>query len=337
MIVLGIESSCDELSMSLVRDGRHILALVTSSQIEQHRPYSGVVPELAGRLHAQQLLEVYRQTLDRAQTGGYDGIAVTVKPGLAGSLLMGLSFAKGLALSKKLPLVGVDHLLAHLYAPHLEHPLDYPFIGLLVSGGHTLLVAMEEPFGMRILGTTVDDAVGEAFDKVAKHLGLGYPGGPIIDRLAREGNDRAFHFPVGKLEKGRHPCDMSFSGLKTAVLHQRDQFQDPRAAAPTLADIAASFQRRVIGILMDRLERAVELTGIKRIVVGGGVAANSYLRQAASERNEWEWRFPPQSLCADNGAMIAALGWEYLRRGEDHGPGLQVSGKAVRFSGDLYP
>lgn len=337
MIVLGIESSCDELSFALVRDGRDILALVTASQIEHHRPYNGVVPELAGRLHAQELLEVYRKTLSQAGQLSYDGIAVTVKPGLAGSLLMGLSFAKGLALARGLPLVGVDHLLAHLYAPRLERPLEYPFLGLLVSGGHTLLAVMEEPLRMRILGTTVDDAVGEAFDKVAKYLDLGYPGGPLIDRLAQQGNDRAYHFPMGKLEKGRRPCDMSFSGLKTAVLYQKEQFQARDVAAPTLADLVASFQRRIIGILVDRIERAVELTGITRIVVGGGVAANSYLRRCAAERPDWDWRFPPQSLCSDNGAMIAALGWEYLRQGIDHGLGLQVSGKAVRFSGDLYP
>lgn len=336
MVVLGIESSCDELSMALVEDGRRILSLVTRSQIEAHRPYSGVVPELAGRLHAEQLLEVYRQALAEAGHPEYQGIAVTVKPGLAGSLLVGLSFAKGLALARGLPLVGVDHLLAHLYAPHLEGELAYPFLGLLVSGGHTLLVRMDEPFCMEVLGTTVDDAVGEAFDKVAKALDLGYPGGPVIDRLAQEGDDRAYHFPVGKLAKGHGPCDMSFSGLKTAVIHQRDRFCSRHATHPTLADLAASFQRRAVGILVDRLEKAVALTGLRRVVVGGGVAANSALRRQAQARPDWEWRFPSQRLCTDNGAMIAALGWEYLRRGEDHGLGLQASGRALRTGVSFY-
>jgi len=336
MIVLGIESSCDELSMALVEDGKKILSMVTSSQIEHHLPYSGVVPELAGRLHAQHLLEVYRSTLEQAGISHFDGLAVTIKPGLAGSLLVGLSFAKGLSLAKKLPLVGVDHLLAHLYAPHLAGELEYPFLGLLVSGGHTLLVLMKDPFAMSVLGTTVDDAVGEVYDKVAKFLNLGYPGGPVIDQLAQSGNDRAFHFPPGKLEKGRRPCDMSFSGLKTAVLYQREQFRAKTVPQPSVADLVASFQRRIIGILIDRIEKAVELTGVRRVVVGGGVAANSYLRRLAQEKTAWEWHFPPLKLCTDNGAMIAALGWEYLKQGTTHGLELQVSSKAVRATGDGY-
>lgn len=330
MIVLGIESSCDELSMALVEDGRRLLALVTESQIEVHRPYAGVVPELAGRLHATTLLQVYRETLQQAGLSRYDGLAVTTHPGLAGSLLVGLSFAKGLAFARGLPLVGVNHLLAHLYAPHLEGELSYPFLGLLVSGGHTLIVRMGGPLEMEVLGSTVDDAAGEAFDKVAKYLGLGYPGGPAIDRLAQGGNSRAYHFPKSRLGKGRRPCDLSFSGLKTAVLHHRDRYRSPKVPSPSEADLAASFQRAVVRELMDRLELAVRQTGICRIVAAGGVAANSALRREAARRRDWEWIFPSLRLCTDNGAMVAALGWEYLRRGENHGLKLQASGTPFR-------
>ncbi len=330
MIVLGIESSCDELSMSLVENGRAILSLVTHSQIEEHSAYQGVVPELASRLHAESLLTVYRKTLAEAGLKEWDAVAVTTRPGLAGSLLVGLSFAKGLAHAREKPILGVDHLLAHLYAPNLEGELEYPFLGLLVSGGHTLICRVDDPLHYTILGTTVDDAIGEAFDKVAKHLDLGYPGGPFIDKLAAKGNPRAYHFPLAKVLKGRNPCDMSFSGLKTAVIYQRSQFQSKLVAQPTEADLVASFQKAAIKLLLNRLEVAVLQTGINRVVAGGGVAANSYLRAAVQEKKEWQVRFPSLELCGDNGAMIAALGWEYAKLGEDHGLGLQVSSRAVR-------
>ncbi len=318
MTVLGIESSCDECAVALVEDGRRILAQTIATQIEFHRPFDGVVPEIASRKHVEWILPVYRKTLRDAgmseKSPAFDGIAVTARPGLSGSLVVGLSFAKGLAFALRKPYVAVDHILAHLYAPQLEEPIGYPFIGLLVSGGHTIICRMSGYREMEVLGTTIDDACGEAFDKVAKHFGLGYPGGVVIDRLARNGSSAACSLPDPSLHKGEHRYDVSYSGLKTAVVNQLDQFWDP-AYEKSPENIAAAFERAAVDLLLRRLFLAIEDTGIRRVVAGGGVAANTYLRSRLSERGDLEVRLPPLSLCTDNGAMIAGIGYHYLKDG----------------------
>jgi N6-L-threonylcarbamoyladenine synthase len=316
MYVLGIESSCDECSAAVVEDGTRILSNVVATQIEFHRPYNGVVPEIASRKHTEWIVPVVRQALADAGVAARDlgGIAVTNRPGLVGSLLVGLSFAKGYALALGVPYVTVDHIRAHLYAPYLEYEIQYPYLGLLVSGGHTVIAVVRELSDIRVLGTTIDDACGEAFDKVAKHYGFGFPGGVAVDRLAARGDPRAFRFPDPSLHKGEHRYDVSFSGLKTAVINQLDQFWD-RSYAKSAENIAASFQRAAIDILLKRLFRAVQDTGIRRIVTGGGVAANSYLRDALRNREDLQVHFPSTELCTDNGAMIAGLGYHYLVEG----------------------
>jgi len=335
MIVLGIETSCDECSIALVRDGDEILGHVIRSQIEEHRRYWGVVPELASRMHTEWITPVFRETLEQARLSAaeVDAVAVTNRPGLAGSLLVGVSFAKGFSLARALPLVGVDHLLAHLYAPRLapvpERP-PYPFVALLASGGHTVIAVVRGITEVEVLGGTIDDACGEAFDKIAKHFQMGYPGGPAVERVARDGDDSAFEFPVPRLKKGSHRYDVSYSGLKNAVINQRDQFHRPGSGTST-ADIAASFERAAIDLLVDRLGRAVEDTGIGEVVIAGGVAANARLRRILKQRPEWRVTAPPMELCTDNGAMIAGIGYHLLAGGQRDGLDLTVSPRVPGF------
>lgn len=316
MIVLGIETSCDECAAAVVRDGKHILSEVVASQIEDHRPFYGVVPEIASRRHVETIGSVVEQALQEAELDAarVDGLAVTYQPGLIGSLLVGLSFAKGLAFSLDKPLVGVDHILAHLYAPHLEAEISYPYIGLLVSGGHTLIAEVEDFDTIRVLGTTIDDACGEAFDKVAKYYDLGFPGGVAIDRLSQKGSPQAFRFPKPSLHKGDHTFDVSYSGLKTAAVNQLDQFWN-RDFQKSKENIAASFQAAAIDILVDKTVKAARHTGLKCIVVGGGVAANSYLRGRLQDMEDLEVIFPSLRLCTDNAAMVAGLGFHLLSSG----------------------
>ena len=332
MNVLGIESSCDECSVALVSDGKQILAHRVASQIEFHAPYSGVVPEIASRKHTEWILPVFRAAMQDAglTNADIDAVAVTNQPGLVGSLVVGVSFAKALAFALDLPIAGVDHILAHLYAPQLESDIDYPFLGLLVSGGHTIISRLDSPLEMEILGTTIDDACGEAFDKVAKYFEWGYPGGVVIDRLAATGDARAFDFPDASLHKGEHRYDVSYSGLKTAVVNQLDQFWN-RDYERTAQNIAASFQRAAIDMIVRRLVRAVRDSGISRVVVGGGVAANSYLRRSLAERAELRVIFPAPLLCTDNAAMIAGLGFHQLQRNGSDGLDLDVSARVKRF------
>ena len=313
MTILGVETSCDECSIALVEDGRRLIAQQIASQIEFHAPYSGVVPEIASRKHTEWILDVYNRTLADAGATPADveGIAVTTRPGLSGSLVVGLSFAKALALGLGVPIVGVNHILAHLYAPHLEYEIDYPYLGLLVSGGHTLICLVRGVEDIEVLGTTVDDACGEAFDKVAKFLDLGYPGGVVIDRLARSGDPQAFSFPVSTVNTGPGRYDVSYSGLKTAVANQMEKFRTPGYEA-TNENIAASFQKAAIETVLTQLERAVADTGITTVVVGGGVAANSYLRERLGDRGDLRAVFPSMELCTDNGAMIAGIGYHLL-------------------------
>jgi N6-L-threonylcarbamoyladenine synthase len=317
MIVLGIETSCDECAAAVVEEGKTILSEVVASQIDDHRPFYGVVPEIASRRHIETISGVVGKALTKAavRAAELDGLAVTCKPGLIGSLLVGLSYSKGLAFALGKPLVGVDHILAHLYAPHLESEISYPYIGLLVSGGHTLIAQVDSFDKIRVLGATIDDACGEAFDKVAKHYDLGFPGGVAIDRLSRSGSAEAFRFPWPSLHKGDHPFDVSYSGLKTAAVNQLDQFWN-RDFEKSKENIAASFQAAAIELLIDRTVKAARHSHLRRIVVGGGVAANSYLRKRLSEQTDFDVVFPSLRLCTDNAAMVAGLGFHLLDRGD---------------------
>jgi tRNA N6-adenosine threonylcarbamoyltransferase len=309
--VLGIETSCDETAAAVVTGARSVLSSVVSSQVDRHARYGGVVPEIASRAHVELLTPVVAQAMVEAGVGedGIDVVAATVGPGLVGSLLVGVSAAKALALVWDVPFVGVNHLEAHMYAALLEEPtLELPLVVLLVSGGHTMLVAMEDHGRYRLLGATVDDAAGEAFDKVARYLGLGYPGGPAIDKVAGDGDPMAIRFPRAMLDAG---FDFSFSGLKTAVVnHVR---RHPDAAT---ADVAASFQEAVVDVLVTKARRAAREIGAKGMALGGGVAANSVLRERFLDActDEGVHGFlPSRSMCTDNAAMVAAAGWWRLR------------------------
>lgn len=321
MNVLGIESSCDETACAIVEDGRIIHSNVVATQIPFHELYKGVVPEIASRKHAEWILPVVKNALLEAHMtlSDIDAIAATNRPGLVGSLLVGLSFGKTLAWATGKPFIAINHMLGHLYAAHLMCDIAYPYLGLLVSGGHSIIARVNNFDDLDVLGTTIDDSVGEAFDKVAKFYNLGYPGGAIIDELSKKGNKDAFSFPVPKMQKGDHRYDVSFSGLKTAVIHQADMFLNA-GFEKTPENIAASFQETACRTLVSRLLRAVEDTGLTTIVAGGGVAANSRLREMLFSWNEngktVNCIFPPLKLCGDNGAMIAGVAYHFLARGE---------------------
>lgn len=321
MKILGIETSCDECAAAVVEDGRIIHSNIIATQIAEHTPYMGVVPELASRLHTQWIIPTVDEALTVAgiKAEELDAVAVTNRPGLLGSLLVGLSFAKGFAATHSLPLITIDHIRAHLYAPQMENPLAYPYLGVLVSGGHTVLARIDGYDEVEVLGTTVDDAIGEAFDKVAKHYGMGYPGGKVIDDLARKGNPVAFLFPGTTLP---NPLDISYSGLKSAVIHQRDSFWDG-VSEKSDENIAASFERAAVNMLVKRIRLALQQTGLKRISAGGGVAANSYLRSEleAFRAGGYEVSLPSLQLCTDNAAMIGGLAHHYL-----------VDGRTARYS-----
>ena len=319
-VVLGIETSCDETAVAVVERAAVVRSSVVSSQVEQHARFGGVVPEIAGRAHVQELVPVLAEALATAGVEGPDVevVAATTGPGLVGSLLVGVSAAKALSLVWGVPFVSVNHLEAHLYASFLEEPdLELPLVVLLVSGGHTMLVLMEDHGRYRLLGSTLDDAVGEAFDKVARYLGLGYPGGPAIDALAAEGDGSAFDYPRSMVQENPDtlPDDrryaFSFSGLKTAVVnHVR---HDPDS--PT-ADVAASFQEAVVDALVTKARWAVEATGARGACLGGGVAANSLLRERFLDMctgTGVRAFLPSRSMCTDNAAMVAAAGWWRFR------------------------
>ncbi|MFO0691699.1 MAG: tRNA (adenosine(37)-N6)-threonylcarbamoyltransferase complex transferase subunit TsaD [Myxococcota bacterium] len=330
-IVLGIESSCDEMAAALVRGGREILASRVHGQVEVHSPYGGVVPELASRDHVRAVSAVVESALEEAGIGleAVDGIAVTAGPGLIGSLLVGLSFAKALAYARGLPLVGVHHLVGHLIAAELastDEPLDPPYLGLVVSGGHTALYRVPEAGTPAVLGETRDDAAGEAFDKVAKLLGLGFPGGPAIAAIAADGDPKAS--PLPRPMRGREGLDFSYSGLKTAVaLAVASRGGAERMSTRAKADLAASFESVVVESLVERTLRAAEQEGLERIAVVGGVAANARLRRElvrAAARSGRRAIFPPMSLCTDNAVMIAAAGTRLLQRGVRDGLELEA-------------
>jgi N6-L-threonylcarbamoyladenine synthase len=318
MIVLGIESSCDETAAAVLADGRRVLSDVVASQDAIHAPYGGVVPELASRRHLQVINPVIQRALDDAgvKLADLDGIAVTQGPGLVGSLLIGCSVAKALAWVHRIPLVGVNHLEGHVYAAFLtDDPPVHPFLALVVSGGHTALYHARAPLQYALVGQTRDDAAGEAFDKVAKLLGLGFPGGPAIQRTATQGDPRAVTFPLAQMTDGAR--DFSFSGIKTSVsLYVKRQAP---LSTSQIADVAASFQAAVVKMLVRKTIRAALHLGVKRVVLTGGVAANGPLRDALrAEATEHgiALHIPPPRLCTDNAAMITAAGTERLRAGE---------------------
>ncbi|HEU4593650.1 MAG TPA: tRNA (adenosine(37)-N6)-threonylcarbamoyltransferase complex transferase subunit TsaD [Pyrinomonadaceae bacterium] len=325
MLVLGIESSCDETAAALVRGGREMLSSVISSQVDIHKRFGGVVPELASREHLDKIVPVVEEAFARAGVaqGEIDGVAVTQGPGLVGSLLVGLSYAKALAYALEKPFVGVNHIEGHIYSVVFDNPpIEYPAFALVVSGGHSNLFLVPSPGKYKVLARTRDDAAGEAFDKVAKMLGLGYPGGPVIERLAREGDPRAVRFSVPRMGDGRP--DFSFSGLKTAVSkHVRESGLKPVAEGeePSRAvkDLAASFQDVVIRSLVGTTERLAEEHGPRTLIVAGGVACNEALREAAraaASRIGARALFPSRHLSTDNAAMIAAAGTVKLEAGE---------------------
>jgi N6-L-threonylcarbamoyladenine synthase len=308
--ILGIETSCDETAIAIVRDGTEIESNVIASQTDLHERYGGVMPEQASRAHLRAILPALEEALAVAGSdwGGIDAIAVTHGPGLAGALLVGVNVAKGLAFARHKPLLGINHLEGHVYAnwlSSLEEPA-FPLVGLIVSGGHTDLVLADGHGQYRRLGRTRDDAGGEAFDKVARMLGLGFPGGPPIERQSAQGDPNRFKFPRAWLEDGS--WDFSFSGLKTAVLHEVQRLGSDPAKLP-VADLAASFQAAVIDVLATKAVRAADEFGAKNLALGGGVAANRTLLRTVEERAQIPVICPPPRLCTDNGAMIAAAGY----------------------------
>jgi N6-L-threonylcarbamoyladenine synthase len=339
MRILGIESSCDETAAAVVEDGSRILASVVSSQMSTHARYGGVVPELASREHLRAIVPAVRLALEESATSldHLAAIAVTEGPGLVGSLLVGITYAKALAMAKHLPLIAVNHIEGHIHAVASQNPIEWPALALVVSGGHTHLYEVREGFVYRLLGKTRDDAAGEAFDKVAKLLGFGYPGGPIIDQLAPLGDPRAVKFTLAKM-KG-NTLDFSFSGIKTAVLrwveshdmqneiaarralmnenHAPNLEQWLRATPQTTLDLIASFQKTVIEELLRRVVRSAEEIAARSVIVSGGVACNTGLRLAAQESHlPYPVYFPEPGLSTDNAAMIAAAAFPKLARGE---------------------
>ena len=324
MLVLGIETSCDECAAAVVDDGPVLRAQTVASQIPVHAPYGGVVPELASRDHVRSIVPVVEKTLAAARVEAHrlDGIGVTAGPGLIGSLLIGVSAAKALAWALGKPLVGVNHLHAHLHAVFLERRIVYPHLGLVVSGGHTSLFHVAGPARLELLGRTLDDAAGEAFDKVAKLLGLAYPGGVSIEQTARGGDPDTIRFPRPMPGKN---TDFSFSGLKTAAAVRIKQEGVP--AGPALADFAASFQEAVVDTLVRKTLLAARRRRLERVLVAGGVAANERLRHKLQERAAGEGLevfFPGPALCTDNAAMVAALAAAHLHTGRDDGLALDA-------------
>ena len=320
MIILGIETSCDETSVGIVDEQHRVLANVVSSQVKMHRKYGGVVPEMASRLHVMDIAPVLRTALEQAGLDWpqIDVVAATQGPGLVGALAVGYMTGKTLALTLQKPFVSVNHMEGHIFANLCEknEGFAFPTLALIVSGGHTQLVLMKAPLEYQLIGTTIDDAVGEAFDKSARMLGLGYPGGPIIDKLAQTGNRKAFSFPHIQTP---NPYDFSFSGLKTAVLRQVQEHnldKEPKDS-PIIADFCASLQFKIITELTKKTFSAAEQLGVKHLLIAGGVSANSYLREAIQERaGQYTVSVPQLKYCTDNGAMIALAGLHRYQAGQ---------------------
>lgn len=315
--ILGIESTCDETSASICIDGKIYSNIIANQTI--HEKYGGVVPELASRVHQQNIIPTVEQAIQEAKIhkNEIDAVAFSRGPGLLGSLLVGTSFAKAFALALNIPLIEINHMQAHILAHFIEDPKpEFPFLCLTVSGGHTQIVKVNDYFEMELLGQTLDDAAGEAFDKTAKILNLPYPGGPLIDRYAKEGNPNAYPFPEPKIPN----LDFSFSGLKTSILYfiQRNTKENPNFIQENLPDICASVQNRIVSILLNKLEKAAQETGIKNIAIAGGVSANSGLRinlEQLGVKNDWNIFIPKFEYCTDNAAMISIAGYhKFLKK-----------------------
>ncbi len=307
MNILGLETSCDETGVAVYNTEKGLLAEALHSQVDLHAVYGGVVPEIASRDHIRMLLPLIQQVMEQVGIDKPDAIAYTAGPGLVGALMVGGGMANGLGLAWGCPVIPVHHMEGHLLAPMLEdEPPKFPFLALLVSGGHSMLIAVRELGDYRVLGTTLDDAVGEAFDKTAKLLGLGYPGGPALAALAEEGDEKAFKFPRPMLNKPN--LDFSFSGLKTAVMLEVRKAQAEGFLDDRRADLAASFQRAAVDTLIAKSIKAARAEGLERIVVAGGVGANKLLREEMAERFEGDVYYPRLAFCTDNGAMIAVAG-----------------------------
>ena len=317
MKILGIETSCDETSASIVEDGTKILSNVTATQYEFHREYAGVVPEIASRRHHEVIHYVIEKALDNAGVffNEIDAVAVTYFPGLIGSLLIGVTVAKTISLTLGIPLIGINHIEGHLYSVHFNNRVIYPVLGLIISGGHTLLVLAESIGHYEIKGSTIDDAVGEAFDKVSKHLGLGYPGGPAIEEAARRGNEGAFRFPRVLLNSREDRYNFSYSGLKNAVINQRNRFLNP-GFDETIPNIAASFQAAATDVLLTKVLWACEDFSINRVALAGGVSNNSRVRDIFLKESSIMTYVPERSLTQDNAAMIAGLAYHKITSGE---------------------
>jgi N6-L-threonylcarbamoyladenine synthase len=328
--ILAIETSCDETAAAVVEEGRRILSNVVASQVDLHAQYGGIFPEIASRAHIEAIIPVIEQAMRQAHAGfdDLDAVAVTHGPGLAGSLLVGVNAAKGLAMGRSLPLLGINHMEAHIYAHWLEadaglapaDDLEFPLVALLVSGGHTELILMRDHGDYKYLGGTLDDAAGEAFDKVGRLFGLPYPGGPHIQRAGENGNPAAFNFPRAWLEDS---YDFSFSGLKTAALREVEAYSDP-PEGEHLADLAASFQEAVVDVLSQKTVQAAEEFGATAVLLSGGVSANKALRKMTTERAEVPVLCPPLSLCTDNAAMVGACAHRHFVEGKRSGWDLDV-------------
>ena len=343
MKILGIDTSCDETAAAVVADGKEVLSNVVASQVEAHQEYGGIVPELASRKHIEAINYIVSRALAEAEVTFKDleAIAVTNRPGLIGALLIGVAAAKSLAYCHNLPLLGINHIEGHIYANHMVHDaLPFPHICLTVSGGHTLLVEVHEGWQYKVLGSTQDDAAGEVYDKVAKYLGLGFPGGKVIDDLAQKGNPMAIKFPRPLRSSGDY--QFSFSGIKTSVRYfvekarragalVEDKQEDSKDISPdmvTIEDIAASFQAAVVDVLVHKSVRAAKSTGVSAITLTGGVAANSQLRtslKAAAAELGAEVYYPPMRLCTDNGAMIAGIAYQKYQQGLRDGLSLNAA------------
>ncbi len=318
MLILGIETSCDETAAAVVENGKKILSNVVASQVELHRKFWGIVPEIASRKHLEIIIPIIKESLKEARIKlkDLDAVAATYGPGLLGSLLVGLTAAKGMAYALEVPFIGINHLEAHFYANFLSYPeIVLPLIGLIISGGHTELIYLSKEREYEILGTTRDDAVGEAFDKVARILNLGYPGGPAIEKMAKKGNLQSIDLPLTHFKN--NTLDFSFSGIKTAVLYYVRNLEKKKAPIST-ADIAASFQLKVAQMLSENLFKTASLKKVKQIILGGGVSANLFLRSFLEKEKpeHMEIFFPPLELCTDNAAMIAACAYPTIKQGK---------------------
>jgi N6-L-threonylcarbamoyladenine synthase len=309
MFVLGIESTCDETAAAILEDGKKVLSNIVASQIKDHAPWKGVVPEIASRLHLKKIIPIIDDAIKKSgiTLNEIDLIAASNRPGLIGGLVVGVSTAKALAWVLDKPFIGINHIEAHLYAPHITSDISFPYIGLLVSGGHTLVVKCNSYTDYEVLGTTIDDAAGEAFDKIAKYYNIGYPGGPALEKCALEGDEKAFNFPISNLYKSERLYDVSYSGIKTAVINHLEKYR--KKENTTINDIAASFQKRAFDILVKKVKLACENFNINTAVVAGGVSANLTLREMFSRLKNVNVYFPELKYSTDNGAMIAGFAY----------------------------